>query len=1167
MEEEQKQQNVKLEFVLAEEETREFWEQNKIFDKTLINRKKAKEWVFFEGPPTANYKPGVHHVLARVYKDLLCRYKTMRGFLVNRKAGWDTHGLPVELAIEKTLGLSSKNDIEHYGVAKFNKLAKDSVWKYVKDWEKNTEEIAYWVDLKHPYMTYDKNYMESVWWIIKQIDEKKLLYKGYKVVPFCPRCGTSLSSHEVAQGYETVKDPSVYVKMKLKESKDLFEEDLNLLVWTTTPWTLFANVAVAVNKDFNYGIYKLDDEYYISHTDISTLSFLKDRVVAKIKDIKGSELVGRYYSALYENKKVIGENDKTYSVVSAEFVSGEDGTGLVHIAPAFGIEDKELGDKLGLPLILNVDSSGLMMSGNNMLHEVEGMFFKDADPIIMKDLAKRGLCLHYNLQGTEHEYPFCWRCNTPLIYRANDTWFIKMSALKDQLIKNNQTINWVPEYLKEGRFGEWLKDIRDWALSRERYWGTPLPVWTCDKCKHQETIGSIKELDEKANTKTTFYYMRHGESVSNVREVVSSYPTPFVDHVTEKGKENIKKAIDNFLKLKIKIDLIVTSDILRTKETAEMMADALGCPLIYEERLREINFGEYNGKSAKKALEFFRHESREDFESFFPGGESLAQKQKDAMAVLFDLQKKYPGQTIMVVSHKGVIKLMEAKLTGEEPVDYMVDETWPRNSEIGKLSYLNAPYNPETQELDLHKPYVDDFYLKCPVCGGLMKRTKEVIDCWFDSGSMPFSQIHYPFEKDKFKFPAEFICEGIDQTRGWFYTLLAISTCLGMGVPYKNVLSLGLILDEKGEKMSKSKGNMLDPEDLLAKYGADTLRWYLYSVNSPGEAKKFSEKDLISSQRRFLNTIWNVYKFYETYAHKGRNLSLKELVLKVKSLTDLDKWILARLEETKLEYIKSFDKYDTYKVTQLLDLLVDDLSRWYLRRSRKRLQLSDDKRDYLKASLVLGTVLKEVSKLMAPFSPYISELIWQRLKDFKDGKSVHLTKIEEAREKLIDRKLINSMNVLRDVANKALKLRQEIGIKVRQPLASLNLKKRIIWSTNLKEILMDEINVKKISFNPKLKEEIALDKKLTPVLIKEGQYRELVRTIQGIRQEMNLTPKDRVILSFTNVSEEIKKFLLSINLDLCKEVKAKKLVFTELDSFINKREIEILDKTVVLSIG
>ncbi len=1182
----EQEQNSKLEFVAKEPQILEFWDKNTIFDKTLALRKTSKEFVFFEGPPTANNKPGVHHVLARVYKDLICRYKTMRGFLVNRKSGWDTHGLPVEIAIEKALGFNSKTDIENYGVDKFNKLAKESVQKYVKDWEENTRKIAYWLDLKHPYVTFDTKYIETLWWILKQIDSKNLLYKGYKIVPYCPRCGTSLSSHEVAQGYRTVKDPSVYVKMKLKNSSDIVMGNVSLLVWTTTPWTLPANVAVAINKDFDYGVYQLDNEYFISYTDLTKLSFLANKDIKKIKEIKGSELLGRKYEALFEHKKILSQNEQIYSVVPADFVSGEDGTGLVHIAPAFGIDDKALGDKLGLPLILNVDTSGHIINDENILTDIVGMFFKEADPIIMKDLVKRNLVLHYNLQGIEHEYPFCWRCDTPLLYRASDTWFIRMSSLREALIQNNESVNWYPSYLKEGRFGEWIKDAKDWALSRERYWGTPLPVWICEKCKHQEVIGSIDELDEKAYIKTTFYYLRHGESLSNIKNIASCYPTPFVDHITDKGKDQVRKTIENFQKSNIKIDLIVTSDLLRTKETAEMFSDVIGCPIVYEERLREINFGEYNGKSMKKVLEFIKNESSKNFDAFFPGGESLAKKQSDAISLILDLQKQYARQNILIVSHKGVIQLIEAKLTGRDrrdAVGMLLDQSWPKNAELKKMSFKNAPYNLETQDMDLHKPYVDEFYLKCPKCNSIMKRTKEVIDCWFDSGAMPFAQVHYPFEtnqnsglaQNKFKYPADFVCEGIDHTRGWFYTLLAVGTCLDMPAPFKNVMALGLILDENGEKMSKSRGNVVDPEVIIDKYGADALRWYLYAVNSPSETKKFSEKDLVSLQRRFLNTLWNVYKFYETYAStKKCDLTLKEIKKKKKDLTDLDRWIISKLESTKLEYIKYLDQYDTFKVTQLLDSFVDDLSRWYLRRSRRRLQQPNDAKDYFVASLVLGVVLKEMSKLIAPFVPYMGEILWQSLKkaphvnktSFTE-KSVHLATIENADMSLIDTKLMVSMNTLRDIANKALKQRQELGIKIRQPLSSISLKKRINLSKNMKTILLDEINIKKILFNPKQKDEIVLDKKLTNELIEEGQYRELVRTIQGIRQELNLVPKDKIILSFMNCDFKNQKFVNKYQTKLLSEVKANKLIFVPIDKFIRQQEIELQNQKILLTIA
>jgi len=950
-----------------EEAILNFWKKNKIFEKTLKTRNKKRSFVFYEGPPTANGLPGIHHILARSFKDLICRYKTMRGFYVERKAGWDTHGLPVEIEVEKELGFKNKTQIEEYGINKFNAKAKESVWRYKKEWEKSTEEIGYFIDLKNPYVTFEPQYIETVFWLIKQIAKRGLLYKDYKVLPYCPRCSTPLSSHEVSQGYKTVQDPSVYVKFLVLNPFKLglnlnFKSNLFFLVWTTTPWTLPANTAIAINSKLKYKIL-LDEEkeqYFISYNAV-------DNNLKLVGEIEGKKLIGLKYQPLY-SYSLKEEDKKVYEVVESDFISLEEGTGLVHIAPAFGEEDMKLSRQKNLLMIKNIDDKGYLTEPPNELLEIKGKFFKEVDPLIFNDLSKRDLLYKGELKGILHEYPFCWRCHTPLIYYAFEAWYIKVSKIKKDLIKNNQKINWIPAHIKKGRFGQWLKEAKDWTLSRNRYWGTPLPVWECEKCGYFEVIGSIKELGQRP--------------------------------INEKG------------------------------------------------------------------------------------------------------------------------------------------------------------------EVDLHRDYIDKITFKCPKCGGLMKRRKEVIDCWFDSGSMPYAQFHFPFNliKDKkvdpskvnykkliskIPFPADFICEGVDQTRGWFYTLLVISTLLGLGPSYKNAISLGLVLDKKGEKMSKSKGNMVDPEKVLEKYGADALRWYFFSVNPPGEEKRFNEEDIGIYQRRSLLTLKNSFVFYSNYAYKKN--------AKTGNLTLLNLWILSRLEETKKKVIDYLDKYLVFEATKEIDNFIDDLSRWYIRRKRKVFQKQEPEKDWVQSSIVLRKVLKELVLIMAPFCPFLTEEIWQKIKDKKDKESVHLASYPNYDSKTFNKKIISLMEEVRYFTNLGLSLRKKTQIKVRQPLKSLTIKNtssKIKKYPELLALLQDEINVKEIIFNSHLKEEAELDTTLTPDLIEEGIIRELIRQIQEQRKNLGLTPKKKISLNLIIKDKELKETILKNKIKIQEETSIKEIII------VGKEEVE-----------
>jgi len=878
-----------------EQEILKFWDKKKIFAKTLAKAKKGPRFVFFEGPPTANGMPGIHHVEARAFKDVIPRYKTMRGFFVERKGGWDTHGLPVEIQVEKELGLKSKKEIEKYGIEKFNKKCKESVWKFKNEWEKMTERIAFWLDLKNAYITYENYYIESVWYILKQIWQKGLLYKGQKVVPYCPRCGTALSSHEVAQGYEIVKEPSVYFKLAVKAEASSY-----FLVWTTTPWTIPANTALAVGENISYVKVKVGEEKFILAKE--RLAVLGEKYEIE-SEFLGGALVGREYEPLYPMKL----KKPGYKVVAADFVSTEDGTGIVHIAPSFGIEDMELGEKEGLPQVLTVELDGKIKKGLGI--PGEGKFVKEADGEIKSDLKKRKLL--YKEEAYEHEYPFCWRCDTPLLYYAKTSWFIKMTQVRDELLTNNSQIHWEPENIKEGRFGEWLREIKDWNLSRERFWGTPLPVWECTKCGEIKVVGSVKEL----------------------------------------------------------------------------------------------------GKPLK----------------------------------------------------------------------------------------------------DLHRPYVDQITFVCPKCSGTMKRAPVVIDVWFDSGAMPYAQWHYPFEnKNKIDqgeaFPADFICEAVDQTRGWFYTLVAISTLLGKGPAFKNVICLGHVLDAKGQKMSKSRGNIVLPMDVIDKFGADCVRWYLYTVNSAGEPKRFDLKDVKDKYNRFFGTLYNTLAFFKTYIEK----SFKP-VRGVKPRNILDRWIISRLDSLALEVTSGLENYDVVAAARAFEKFIDELSNWYVRRSRRRFQKPESEREKNEAAQALYHVLLNLAKLAAPFIPFLAEEIYLSLKKSKMPESVHLCDWPRADKKFISKNLEQKMAVVRQIVALALAERASAGIKVRQPLAALAVRdSKLKGNKELLELIEDEVNVKEIVFDETLKDEIKLDKKITKELKEEGIARELVRQIQDMRRQAGLTRKDMI---------------------------------------------------------
>ena len=1037
-----------LNFVDREKEVEKFWKDNKIFEKSMDSRKEGETYTFYDGPPTANGKPHIGHVLTRVIKDMIPRYRTMKGYMVPRKAGWDTHGLPVELEVEKKLGLDGKEQIEEYGIEPFIQQCKESVWKYKGMWEDFSSTVGFWADMEHPYVTYDNNFIESEWWALKEIWDKGLLYKGFKIVPYCPRCGTPLSAQEVSQGYKTVKERSAIVRFKV------VGEDAYFLAWTTTPWTLPSNVALCVNPDEIYCKVKAADgyTYYMAEA-------LLDKVLGKLaKDdepayeilekYKGTDLERKEYEPLFAcaGEAAAKQHKKAHFVTCDNYVTMSDGTGIVHIAPAFGEDDSRVGREYDLPFVQFVDGQG------NMTKETPyaGVFVKKADPMVLTDLDKEGKL--FDAPKFEHDYPHCWRCDTPLIYYARESWFIKMTAVKDDLIRNNNTINWIPESIGKGRFGDWLENVQDWGISRNRYWGTPLNIWQCE-CGHMESVGSRQDLYEKSG----------------------------------------------------------------------------------DERAKTI---------------------------------------------------------------------------------------------------------------ELHRPYIDDITMKCPDCGKTMHRVPEVIDCWFDSGAMPFAQHHYPFEnKDLFEqqFPADFISEAVDQTRGWFYSLLAESTLLFNKAPYKNVIVLGHVQDENGQKMSKSKGNAVDPFDALNKYGADAIRWYFYINSAPWLPNRFHGKAVVEGQRKFMSTLWNTYAFFVLYANID-NFDATKYTLNYDKLPVMDKWLLSKLNTMVKTVDADLDSYKIPEAARALQELVDDMSNWYVRRSRERFWAKGMEQDKINAYMTLYTALVTVAKAAAPMIPFMTEDIYQNLVRSIDAdapESIHLCDYPEVNEAWIDKDLEANMEELLEIVVLGRACRNTANIKNRQPIGTMYVKAEKAMDKFYTDIIADELNVKEVkfaddvesfisySFKPQLRtvgpkygkllngirtalseidgtaamkelrdngvlvldiagnrvelaEEdllietaqsegyvtetdgetsVVLDTNLTPELIQEGFVREIISKVQTMRKEAGFEVMDKIIV-YAKDNDKIMDIMKANQDEIKREVLAENIILGEAEGYtkewnINKEAVTL----------
>lgn len=1087
-----------------EEAILSFWREQKIFEKSLEKNASEGEFIFYEGPPTANGRPGVHHLESRSFKDAIPRYKTMRGYHVRRKGGWDTHGLPVELEVEKQLGLHSKKEIEEYGVVAFNEKCRESVWKYVDEWQQFTHRMGYWVDLDNPYITYHADYVESLWSVVKKVDDRGLLYKDYKVLPWCPRCGTALSSHELAQGYKDVDDISIYAKFKIIDPE---QHDLPVgaafIAWTTTPWTLPGNVGLAVHPDVTYVLN--EDNVIFAKELMESISGASRNIV---KEFKGKDLLGIAYEPLFPYLRELAEKnnvenlENAYKVYPADFVTTEDGTGIVHTAVMYGQEDFDLGTEVGLPKLHLVKQDGTFVEGTDFL---AGRFVKeetDGKPTLDIDILKylQENDTYFHKQKYNHSYPHCWRCKTPLIYYARDSWYIRMSEIKQDLINENQKINWEPAHIRDGRFGEWLRDLKDWAISRERYWGTPLPVWESED-GDRIVVGSFADIQKHLPpAKNNFYIIRHGESLSNQDAFMNGKPG-IENPITDKGRQQVIDRLPDIKK--IGVTKMYVSPLQRTQETATIIKEGLGLSddqVITDERLIEFDVGEYEGKPHQEFIN--DRDSSFGFGTPVSSGESYRDVTMRVGEFLYEKEAELENETILIVAHGAIAETAHMVINGYNDVQAWdaFDAQFIQNAELRKLDLRPMPHN-DRYEFDPHRPFVDEVVLERD--GKEFKRTPEVMDVWFDSGAMPFAQDHYPFREAEPNYPADFICEAIDQTRGWFYTLHAVGALMERGLAYKNVISLGHILDAEGQKMSKSKGNTVNPWDMMNKYGADTVRFWMYSVNQPGEPKNFDERTVVEMQRKVFGMLDNVVKFYELYAGDEGNDPTK-------STNVLDQWILARLAELIKQNTAYMDEYKLLEPARNIREFIGDLSQWFIRRSRDRFK-GEDQEDKAFALGTTNYVLLELAKLMAPFAPFTAEDIYRRVNGREE--SVHLTDWPTALD--VHPTVLETMQQTRDVISAALLERDKAGIRVRQPLAELTISEKL--SEQYIELIRDEVNVKSVVVGDAL----ALDTNITPELAAEGNVRELIRHIQAMRKQAKLNPEDTIkVLVSTDVSGE-----------------------------------------------
>jgi len=1100
-----------------EEAVLDFWNKEDIFKKSLEKAAPKGEYVFYDGPPFANGLPHYGHLLQSALKDAMPRYRTMRGYRVARQWGWDCHGLPVENLVEKELGFKTKRDIEEYGIAKFNAAARTSIMKDVSDWKRIIPRMGRWADMDHDYKTMDASYTESVWWAFKKLYDKKLLYEGFKAMHLCPRCGTTLSNFEVAQGYLDIEDIAVTVKLPLVD-----EPETSLLVWTTTPWTLPGNTAAAVNAQATYVKVRTDEGFVVVAKDLAQKVLGENFKI--YGEITGKDLVGKHYTPPfnYFADQVHKHKSHAWRVYAAPYVTLEDGTGIVHLAPAYGEEDLQLAQKEKIPLIHHVTDEGRFVA---TVTDFAGLPVKpkgrhmETDAKIVEHLRTTGRL--FRDEKITHSYPHCWRCDTPLLNWAANSWFVKVSAIKSKLLAQNAKIHWVPGHIGQGRFANLLANAPDWAISRSRYWGAPIPVWRHSKTKEIKVVGSVDDLLRMVRRSGNSYFvMRHGEAESNVSQIFDSYGS--VDnHLTDVGRRNVVHTAAALRRKKI--DLVIFSPLLRTKETAMIVQKELGLEdsaMMVDERLRELGAGVFDGKSI---LEWKAAVAPHDrFAQKPEGGESYSEVRRRVGELLFEVERRYSGKKILFVTHECPAWLLNSVAehkTASEIVEDDNDVVFLKPAEYAEVSFAPFPRNAD-YELDLHRPYIDDVPMGDSLRGE-WKRVTDVFDCWFESGSMPFASNHYPFKKKVFNpkrffgmapkgYPADFIAESVDQTRGWFYSLIVLSTALFGRSSYKAVVTNGLILAQDGQKMSKRLKNYPDPMELVDLYGADALRYYLLSsAVIRGEDLRFAARGVEEVQKKLLMRLDNVRSFYDLYA-------LPEVMPSATSSHPLDRWILSRLAELARDTTKGFESYELDVATRPLSSFIDDLSTWYLRRSRDRFKVEGA--DKMQALATLRFVLHTTAHLVAPVMPFFAEDLYLRTKTDGGAQSVHLCDWPTAGH--VDAPLIEGMQQVRDLASKGLELRERAGVKIRQPLASLTAK-QLPADVSLRSFIAEELNVKEVLEDATLTEEVVLDTTITPELKEEGMLRDIIRHIQGWRKDQGLTIADRPTYTFVGSEEEI----------------------------------------------
>lgn len=1128
----------KSEAAAREEATLNFWNEKDIFKKTLTKHAPKGDFLFYDGPPFASGLPHYGHILASAIKDAIPRFRTMQGYRVPRQWGWDCHGLPVENLVERELGLKTKRDIEEYGIAKFNEAARVSIMKDVDAWKRIIPRIGRWADMKHDYKTMDASYTESVWWAFKTLWQKGLVEKSFKAMHLCPHCGTTLSNFEVSQGYKDIQDLSVTVKLELKDEPGTF-----LLAWTTTPWTLPGNMAAAVNPSFTYVLAEKEGARYIVARD--RMAALGEHVEV-VREFSGKELVGKAYTPPFSYYAASSRSgtEKAWKVYAGEFVTAEDGTGIVHIAPGFGEDDLTLAKKEGIPVVHHVDTAGKFVSE---VADFAGTFAKPkenhqaGDIEIIKNLAHRGLL--FAKEKITHSYPHCWRCDTPLLNYASTSWFVKVPHLKEKLVAENKKVSWVPESVGTYRFGNWLEGARDWAISRSRFWGAPLPIWEA-KDGERMVIGSKEELSARIQTSGNRYFVvRHGEAESNAKNIYSS-DIHAQNPLTTVGVEHAKRSA---LALKgTRIDMVIASPYPRTKHTAEIFCDALGIPhenIVFDERLKEVQYGVFDGKPRIDSESDFTN-SPLTFTSAPEGGETLDALKKRVRAALYDFEKTYQDKHILIVSHGGPIWFMRAAtlaLSPEETLSRRI-ELYPKNATVYELPLKPLPMNTEW-ELDYHRPYIDEVVLT-DESGKEYRRVPEVFDCWFESGSMPFASTQYPTKTYAFNpkrwfgfgaqgYPADFIAEGLDQTRGWFYSLIVLGVALFGKSPYKHVIVNGLVLAEDGQKMSKRLKNYPDPLDVVNSCGADALRFYLLS--SPvvrGEDLNFSFKGVEEVQKKHINRVQNVLAFYALYA-RGEKAGAH-------STHVLDRWILARLRECARETTAGYESYALDAALRPLPKFIDDLSTWYLRRSRERI-----KEGGVDAALALATlryVLRECALLMAPAMPFFAEHVYQAVKEVDESESVHLASWSSLGAP--DASVITHMEEARTLVSLALEERERAKIPIRQPLGTLTVRGGAALSQELLTVVAEEVNVKRVvhaEHGGVLR--VELDTLITPELQREGDMREVVRAGQEARKALELKPSDTARAARIELPERMKESLSGTEEDVARTLKVERVVY------------------------